>query len=88
MPLDIIAAQPAPQLPRPLLGVGLRNVAQIRQIDHVLFEREHRIDDPTCLGPAIARAIDTPKRAPSEDPALAWSDDTIAQDHFGLTPSI
>jgi len=51
----------------------------------VLFEREHCIDDPTFLGPANARAS-TPKRAPSEDPALAWSDDTTAQDHFRFDP--
>ena len=87
MPLDIMAAQSAPQLPRPLLGAGLGNVAQIRQIDHVLFKREHPIDGPTCLGPANARAS-TPKRAPSEDPALACGDDTTAQDHFRSTPSI
>jgi hypothetical protein len=27
----------------------------------------------------------TPKRAPTEGPALAWSDDTTAQDNFSLT---
>jgi hypothetical protein len=46
----------------------------MRQIDHVLFEREHRIDDPACLARRVPE-----HRHRSARTALAWSDDTTAQ---------